>query len=416
MAADSNIFAQYLRPVRSVQDYSNDMDAAEQNKLTLAASRMKAQQDQQGMADDNALRSAYQQSGGDNNALLKILQGGGRYKAAQAVQKSMSEQAKAAADLAASGATTDKTKMETTIKRLEHGASILSTATDDQTYAIALQTLESVFPGATKEMPPQFDPQVVASKLASGQTIKDKLAAQLAQATQAQTVVRDTQTNDRGVASNLTTQRGQDMTAGTAKAGQAITVRGQNMADSRAREGLGIQREKLNQDKTGEAAKTTEGERTAGALLQRMRSSQLQLQEALKTNAGAATPNILANGLRMAGADAIANGVTSESRQQVEAAQLDILDAALTLGTGAAYTREQLEGYRNSYFPQINDDKKTVADKKVRLKNILQAAEIKAGGAAAKVPTVEQMSKDRGITTDSGLPPDVAAALKKHGG
>ena len=39
-----------------VQDYSNDMDAAEQNKLTLAASRMKAQQDQQGMADDNALR------------------------------------------------------------------------------------------------------------------------------------------------------------------------------------------------------------------------------------------------------------------------------------------------------------------------------------------------------------------------
>lgn len=118
MAADANIFAQYLRPVRSVQDYSNDMDAAEQNKLTLAASRMKAQQDQLAVADDNALRSAYQQSGGDKNALLKILQGGGQYKAAAALEKSMLDADKERAGIAGTKATTWKTEAETIDKSL----------------------------------------------------------------------------------------------------------------------------------------------------------------------------------------------------------------------------------------------------------------------------------------------------------
>ena len=99
---------------------------------------------------------------------------------------------------------------------------------------------------------------------------------------------------------------------------------------------------------------------------------------------------------RAVGQEVAANSLaTGEERQQVEAAQLDILDAALTLGTGAAYTREQLEGYRKSYFPQIGDKKSTIADKEARLKNIINAAEIKAGNAAAQVPTVEQMREKR---------------------
>jgi hypothetical protein len=72
-------------------------------------------------------------------------------------------------------------------------------------------------------------------------------------------------------------------------------------------------------------------------------------------------------------------------RQIVETAQLDILDAALTLGTGAAYTQGQLEGYRKSYFPQIGDKPENVAAKRARLQNILRSAEIASG--RAKVPT-----------------------------
>jgi len=103
--ASENIFQQYLQPVRSVQDYSNDMDRQEQNALTLAAGRMKAKADQQAMADDQAYREAAMQSGGDQNALVKALMGRGLVKQAQTVQTGMLE-------TDAKRATTAKTKVE----------------------------------------------------------------------------------------------------------------------------------------------------------------------------------------------------------------------------------------------------------------------------------------------------------------
>jgi hypothetical protein len=68
---------------------------------------------------------------------------------------------------------------------------------------------------------------------------------------------------------------------------------------------------------------------------------------------------------------------------------MDMLDAALTLGTGAAYTKEQLEGYRKSYFPQIGDTKDNVRDKKDRLANVIKAAKIAAGRAAPPAAGVD---------------------------
>jgi hypothetical protein len=67
-----------------------------------------------------------------------------------------------------------------------------------------------------------------------------------------------------------------------------------------------------------------------------------------------------------------------------------MLDAFLTLGTGAAYTREQLEGYRKSYFPQLNDKPANIADKAQRLKNLIDAGMIKAGRAApTTIPQID---------------------------
>lgn len=139
----------------------------------------------------------------------------------------------------------------------------------------------------------------------------------------------------------------------------------------------------------GKAHEVSEGERKAASLLTRLRGSQSQLQSALKTDPGAATPELAAETLRafpFIGGDTPANLATSTGRQRVEAAQLDMLDAALTLGTGAAYTKEQLRGYAKSYFPQIGDDAATIADKQARLNNVIQAAEIAAGRANKQVP------------------------------
>ncbi len=131
-------------------------------------------------------------------------------------------------------------------------------------------------------------------------------------------------------------------------------------------------------------ATATEGERKAGLLLTRLESSLGQMNNAISEGSNAASPGWVASalgGTPLVG-DVLRNAANSPERQRVEAAQLDILDAALTLGTGAAYTRGQLEGYRTSFFPQLADNPATIADKQARLDAVVRAARIAAGRAA----------------------------------
>jgi len=137
-------------------------------------------------------------------------------------------------------------------------------------------------------------------------------------------------------------------------------------------------------DKVKEGA-ATEGERKAATLLQRLQFSEGQLTEALVKDPNAAKPGLFASAVAKLSTP-LANTLTPEARQQVASAQLDILDAALTLGTGAAYTKEQLEGYREAYFPQIGDKPNQILDKQKRLENVISAARIAAGKAAKLVP------------------------------
>jgi hypothetical protein len=134
----------------------------------------------------------------------------------------------------------------------------------------------------------------------------------------------------------------------------------------------------------GKTSGLSEGERKATTLLQRLQFSQGQLTKALLNDPDAAKPGLFTSALDILSTSA-ANALKPEARQRVESAQLDILDAALTLGTGAAYTKDQLEGYRKSYFPQIGDEPATVRDKKARLDNVISAARISAGKGASLV-------------------------------
>jgi hypothetical protein len=129
-----------------------------------------------------------------------------------------------------------------------------------------------------------------------------------------------------------------------------------------------------------------EGERKAATLSNRLNFSVDQINQAIGADPTAAMPNTSAEIAKfLTRSDILSNKITPVQRQIVETAQLDILDAALTLGTGAAYTQGQLESYRKSYFPQIGDKPENVAAKRARLQNILRSAEIASG--RAKVPT-----------------------------
>lgn len=139
--------------------------------------------------------------------------------------------------------------------------------------------------------------------------------------------------------------------------------------------------------------KPTEAENTALFLAKRVAGGIGDINTVLSTNPGAARPGIISSIASLAGETAH-NFMTSSDRQRIEAAQLDVLDAALTLGTGAAYTKEQIEGYRKSYFPALGDSEATVKDKSERLLRLLEAARSKAGRAGPEL--------DSAITTLRG--------------
>jgi hypothetical protein len=140
----------------------------------------------------------------------------------------------------------------------------------------------------------------------------------------------------------------------------------------------------------------TEGERTAGILANRLDFAKSQIDEILAQSPAAQSPGAVPTMLEGAGMDYLARISNPAERQIIEAAQEDMLDAALTLGTGAAYTKEQLQGYKKSYFPQLGDDQKTIEAKAVRLKNLVDAAYTKAGRGA---PATRRSGQSDNIAT-----------------
>jgi len=123
----------------------------------------------------------------------------------------------------------------------------------------------------------------------------------------------------------------------------------------------------------------TEGERQAGMLANRLDRAMSQVNEVVAQNPEAQMPGKAATLFDSAGLTYLANLTNDADRQIVEAAQFDMLDAALTLATGAAYTAEQIQGYRKSYFPQLGDSPETINAKRTRLQNTIEAAYDAAG-------------------------------------
>ncbi|MDP3521403.1 MAG: hypothetical protein Q8S02_12360 [Hydrogenophaga sp.] len=124
--------------------------------------------------------------------------------------------------------------------------------------------------------------------------------------------------------------------------------------------------------------KLTEDQGKAAGYAVRMENSLNLLNEINQTNPGATRPGVgtaLLNTLP----EGVANLARTEDRQRVEAAQLDALDAALTLNTGAAYTREQLQGMSRSYFAQPGDSDQTAKEKQNRLASLIETARLRAG-------------------------------------
>jgi len=154
----ANIFAQYLQPVRSVQDYMADMD-----KRDLAAAQLQnvqrqnalatlSLQDQQGQiaqrtAENNAIRQAAATAGGDRQRFLAALDATGLpgvIKQAQDLRKQDADLETAKSTAAKNNAEAGKTTAETKKMNLQQALQHIGSLATPADAATSIQTNQNI--------------------------------------------------------------------------------------------------------------------------------------------------------------------------------------------------------------------------------------------------------------------------------
>lgn len=389
MAVDASIYNALLQPPKSVFDYQNQFAQQEQNKLGLQQNRLALALDQQKL-------DSYERGVREKNALASLLSDKSFDRKAPDAQARLYQTApNLAPDVIKSWLDEDNTRADITKKTVDAKKAEVDTVGNSlKNYRAALDYVDTP-EGAVRWLRAQYADPVVGQHLQGMGPLEAAISRIPTDPQGFQQWRMQAGMGMEKFQEHLLKTRQQNETErnnraqNTVAQGQLAVAQG-NL--NQRKQEFGYQQAKDAQERKdklsgADQSKITEGERKAATLLMRLRGSQKQLETVLSTSPSAAKPGLLSETLRnvpIVGGDTPANLVTDQNRQRVEAAQLDILDAALTLGTGAAYTKEQLRGYARSYFPQIGDDKATVEDKRVRLSNLIQAAEIAAGNAASR--------------------------------
>jgi hypothetical protein len=206
MAIDASIPLRVKAANISVPDY----DAEQSKALQLKSLLMQQQQQERGLADEQAQRQAFQQSGGDSSAYLKALASSGNVKAYGTEQARQAELGQKNAQTDQAKATTNKTNLAAAKEKLGVIGQVMSGVRDQASYDAARQELTSMGIDVSNT-PPQYSPIILASNRAKAVEVEKQIDQALRQEQ-----LKESQRHN--------------------KASEGLTARGQNMTDARSRE------------------------------------------------------------------------------------------------------------------------------------------------------------------------------------
>ena len=218
-------------------------------------------------------------------------------------------------------------------------------------------------PDSIKNLPEVPTPEVLTSLMQKADDLIVPLAKRL-----------ELESSARG--QNIT-MRGQDLTASTAAAGQAITQTGQRLADERARSEGALNRgvTQRGQDLADERARAaaaqakapTESQARANLFGTRAQEAD-RILRSLENNVApvaGAIKESMANVPLVGGlAGAIMNELMPEDYQKVEQAQRDFVNAVLRVESGAVINPDEFKNAKKQYFPQPGDSAAVIEQKR----------------------------------------------------
>lgn len=393
-----NIFQQYLQPVRSVADYTADLDKQEANQLALVAERLKNKAAQQSFDDDQSYRQAGIESSGDQNKLVQALIGKGLVKQALEVQKNGLANQKTAADIKLATSHSGKFDQETQdAQRMSHIKSVGLVQTPED--ALNWST-EAVKKGILT--PEQFQSGIQripedaaglqkwkAQVLQGGLSALEQLHSNEPKPTETRlgNVVKYLDMNPRsptfgkGVAPVQTIGQSPDNAAtnATSRANNAASLAQADRHFNTTQEnskGQIVQTDNgpvLVNTRTGEGKVVTgpDGKVLPGVTKQlnesqskallfgnRMQESDRILEQLAKQGSTTSVP-----GSRVPYVGALMNTMLSPNMQELNQAKLDFMTAVLRRESGAAISKNEYDNADKQYFPQVGDSQAVIAQK-----------------------------------------------------
>lgn len=253
--ADANIFAQYLRPIRSVDEQRADMDARDlrreqllgaqrQNALAALAAQQTQDQMAQSVRERNMLRQLAQKHAGNPQAFEDALAGSG--------EPGLMTQAEARRKARMEAASTDagtRYKQAETIGKLLTAQGELATrvmATPTRQAALASVRNMRMMAQALGVDIDMSEDEMTASQLQDGDQVKQWAAGLALKAEKLLPTIQRFGAGDRDVTQAVDPVTGAVREVSSTPIGQsrdnaatvAATIRGQNLTDARAREGM----------------------------------------------------------------------------------------------------------------------------------------------------------------------------------
>lgn len=385
-----NVFAQFAQPVKSVQEYDDERDAREVNKLALQdkrrANALVEAAALEATEDRNVLRQLAQEANGDPLRMIEGARRTGRPNLlAQAAtwEKDYLGRQETQSSIAGKDATTAKTAFET--QEAKRKAAIQQIASlNSPEEAIGLLN-EQVKAGAIGMQAAQALERMVRSD----PKWQLRLIVGISDPKEMRTALMPHMENAGGALVNtnplagptgqgapnaipITQSADNAATQATSRANNAAqiaaTMRGQNMTDARQREANAITQANARDKPLNETqakallfgTRMQEAEKAFSAMAEKNVNQRGDIKR-LAEGVGDLVPFI---GDKVADSiGTMTNWTQSAEQQQVEQAQRDFLNAVLRRESGAAIGASEFSNGVKQYFPQPGDSEEVIAQK-----------------------------------------------------